>query len=61
MVNSGIQNNCCDTFADDFIEHVWSMSRHDLKRKQHKGRRKVGSRKRRNKRRIRLGLKVRKK
>ena len=36
------------------------MSRAVLKRKKHKGRRKVGSRKRRNRRRIRLGLKVRK-
>ena len=36
------------------------MSRADLKRKGHKGRRKVGSKKRRNRRRIRLGLKVRK-
>jgi len=37
------------------------MSRADLKRKKHKGRRKVGSQKRRNRRRIRLGLKVRRK
>ena len=37
-----------------------AMSRAVLKRKNHKGRRKVGSRKRRNRRRIRLGLKVRK-
>ena len=37
------------------------MSKHDLKRKRHKGRRKVGSRKRHNRRRIRLGLKVRRK
>jgi hypothetical protein len=36
------------------------MSKADLKRKKHKGRRKVGSVKRRNRRRIRLGLKVRK-
>ena len=36
------------------------MSKAVLKRKQHKGRRKVGSRKRRNRRRIRLRLKVRK-
>ena len=37
------------------------MSKAALKRKQHKGRRKVGSKKRRNRRRIRLGLKVRRK
>ena len=37
------------------------MSRADLKRKGHKGRRKIGSRKRKNRRRIRLRLKVRKK
>jgi hypothetical protein len=37
------------------------MSKADLKRKKHKGRRKVGSAKRRNRRRIRLGLKVRRK
>jgi hypothetical protein len=37
------------------------MSRADLKRKSHKGRRKVGSKKRRNRRRVRLGLKVRRK
>jgi len=36
------------------------MSKADLKRKGHKGRRKVGSKKRRNRRRIRLGLKLRK-
>ena len=35
------------------------MSRADLKRKGHKGRRKIGSRKRRNRRRIRLKLKIR--
>ena len=37
------------------------MSKADLKRKGHKGRRKMGSRKRKNRRRIRLRLKVRKK
>ena len=37
------------------------MSRADLKRKKHKGRRKVGSNKRRNRRRIRLGLRIRRK
>jgi len=37
------------------------MSKADLKRKGHKGRRKIGSRKRKNRRRIRLRLKVRKK
>ena len=37
------------------------MSKADLKRKRHKGRRKIGSNKRRNRRRMRLGLKVRKK
>jgi hypothetical protein len=37
------------------------MSRADLKRKRHKGRRKVGSNKRKNRRRARLGLRVRKK
>jgi len=37
------------------------MSKADLKRKKHKGRRKVGSKKRRTRRRVRLGLKVRKK
>jgi hypothetical protein len=37
------------------------MSRADLKRKGHKGRRKVGSKKRKNRRRIRLGLRVRRK
>ena len=37
------------------------MSKADLKRKGHKGRRKVGSKKRRNRRRIRLGLKIRRK
>jgi len=37
------------------------MSKADLKRKGHKGRRKIGSKKRRNRRRIRLGLKLRKK
>ena len=37
------------------------MSKADLKRKRHKGRRKVGSNKRRNRRRARLGLKIRKK
>ena len=36
------------------------MSKAALKRKNHKGRRKVGSKKRRNRRRIRLGLRVRK-
>ena len=36
------------------------MSRSVLKRKNHKGRRKIGSKKRRNRRRLRLGLKVRK-
>jgi hypothetical protein len=36
------------------------MSKATLKRKKHKGRRKVGSKKRRNRRRIRLGLRVRK-
>ena len=35
------------------------MSKADLKRKGHKGRRKIGSRKRRNRRRIRLKLKIR--
>ena len=35
------------------------MSRANLKRKKHKGRRKIGSRKRRNRRRIRLKLKIR--
>ena len=37
------------------------MSKADLKRKGHKGRRKVGSKKRKNRRRIRLGLRVRRK
>jgi len=37
------------------------MSKADLKRKRHKGRRKVGSTKRRNRRRARLGLKIRRK
>ena len=37
------------------------MSKADLKRKRHKGRRKVGSNKRRNRRRIRLGLRIRRK
>jgi hypothetical protein len=37
------------------------MSRADLKRKNHKGRRKIGSRKRKNRRRIRLKLRVRNK
>tara|TARA_B100000315_G_C14310930_1_gene466319 strand:+ start:53 stop:166 length:114 start_codon:yes stop_codon:yes gene_type:complete len=37
------------------------MSKADLKRKRHKGRRKVGSNKRRNRRRIRRGLRIRKK
>ena len=37
------------------------MSKADLKRKRHKGRRKVGSSKRKNRRRARLGLKVRRK
>jgi len=37
------------------------MSRAVLKRKKLKGRRKIGSRKRKNRRRIRLGLKVRRK
>ena len=37
------------------------MSKAVLKRKKHKGRRKVGSKKRRNRRRIRLGLKIRRK
>tara|TARA_R100000656_G_scaffold37780_4_gene31883 strand:+ start:1119 stop:1232 length:114 start_codon:yes stop_codon:yes gene_type:complete len=37
------------------------MSKADLKRKKHKGRRKVGSTKRKNRRRVRLGLRVRKK
>ena len=37
------------------------MSRAVLKRKKHKGRRKVGSRKRKNRRRIRLKLRVRNK
>tara|TARA_R100001530_G_scaffold117816_1_gene84971 strand:- start:81 stop:203 length:123 start_codon:yes stop_codon:yes gene_type:complete len=36
------------------------MSKATLKRKKHKGRRKIGSKKRRNRRRIRLKLKVRK-
>ena len=36
------------------------MSKAVLKRKKHKGRRKIGSKKRRNRRRIRLGLKIRK-
>jgi len=36
------------------------MNKSVLKRKKHKGRRKVGSKKRRNRRKIRLGLKVRK-
>jgi len=36
------------------------MSKAVLKRKKHKGRRKVGSKKRRSRRKIRLGLKVRK-
>ena len=35
------------------------MSKAVLKRKKHKGRRKIGSRKRRNRRRIRLKLKIR--
>ena len=37
------------------------MGKADLKRKRHKGRRKIGSSKRRNRRRIRLGLKIRRK
>jgi|TARA_R100001244_G_scaffold88400_1_gene67373 hypothetical protein len=37
------------------------VSKADLKRKRHKGRRKVGSNKRKNRRRARLGLKVRRK
>ena len=37
------------------------MSRANLKRKKHKGRRKIGARKRKNRRRILLRLKVRKK
>ena len=37
------------------------MSKATLKRKKHKGRRKVGSTKRRNRRRMRLGLRIRRK
>ena len=37
------------------------MSKADLKRKKHKGRRKVGSNKRKNRRRARLGLRIRRK
>ena len=37
------------------------MSKADLKRKKHKGRRKVGSNKRKNRWRARLGMKIRRK
>tara|TARA_B100001964_G_scaffold14202_1_gene14820 strand:- start:2055 stop:2168 length:114 start_codon:yes stop_codon:yes gene_type:complete len=37
------------------------LSKADLKRSRHKGRRKVGSNKRRNRRRARLGLRIRRK
>ena len=40
---------------------LFKMSKAVLKRKKHKGRRKIGSKKRRNRRRIRLGLKIRRK
>ena len=47
------------TMEKDCIE-LSQMSKAVLKRKKHKGRRKVGSKKRRSRRKIRLGLKVRK-
>ena len=46
--------------SDENCIELMQMSKAVLKRKKHKGRRKVGSKKRRSRRKIRLGLKVRK-